>query len=71
METSYFMDILFDLINESDELDVREIEADLQNNVLRVAVSDGSSFDVQIKRLPLMRELDAKRTEGEIIPLYK
>ena len=67
MDISYFMYILFDLINESDALDVQEIEADLQNSMLRVTVSDGSRFVVQIKRLPLTRELDAKQTEGEII----
>jgi len=71
MKTNYFLDILFDLINESDTLNVREIEADLQNNVLCVSVSDGSSFNVAIKKLPLTRELAAKQTEGEIIPLYK
>lgn len=52
MKTNYFLDIRFDLINESDALDVQEIEADLQNNMLRVTVSDGSCFDVQIKKAP-------------------
>ena len=52
MDISYFMDILFDLINESDALDVQEIEADLQNNVFHVTVSEGKSFDVQIKKAP-------------------
>ena len=71
MKTNYFLDILFDLINESDTLNVREIEADLRSDALHVTVSDGSRFAVQIKRLPLTRELAAKQTEGEIIPLYK
>ena len=71
MKTNYFLDILFDLINESDTLNVREIEADLRSAALHVTVSDGSSFVVQIKKLPLTRELAAKQTEGEIIPLHR
>ena len=34
MKTNYFLDILFDLINESDTLNVREIEADLRSDAL-------------------------------------
>lgn len=43
MELNYFKDKLFDLINESDELDVADIEADDKNNTFLVSMQDGSA----------------------------
>ena len=48
MTQQYFSDILFDLLNESDELDVYDIEAIPDG--FRVTVSDGSLFNVTISR---------------------
>ena len=46
MTLHYFSDILFDLINESDQLDVYDIET--TGNGFRVTVSDGSLFHVTV-----------------------
>lgn len=48
MTLHYFSDILFDLLNDSDELDVYDIEK--TENGYRVTVSDGSLFNVDISR---------------------
>ena len=48
MTLNYFSDILFDLLNESDELDVYDIEK--TDDGYRVTVSDGSLFNVNITR---------------------
>ena len=48
MTLHYFSDILFDLLNDSDELDVYDIER-TETGYL-VTVSDGSLFNVNISR---------------------
>ena len=48
MTLNYFSDILFDLLNDSDELDVYDIEK--TEDGYRVTVSDGSLFSVAITR---------------------
>ena len=48
MTQQYFSDILFDLLNESDELDVFDIETIPDG--FRITVSDGSLFNVTITR---------------------
>ncbi|MBR4078452.1 MAG: hypothetical protein IKK17_07580 [Oscillospiraceae bacterium] len=48
MTLNYFSDILFDLLNDSDELDVYDIEK--TEDGYRVTVSDGSLFNVNISR---------------------
>ena len=48
MTLNYFSDILFDLLNDSDELDVYDIEK--TEDGYRVTVSDGSLFNVSIGR---------------------
>ena len=47
MDLNYFKDVLFDLINESDSLDVLDIEADEKANLFVVTVKDGAKFHVQ------------------------
>ena len=48
MTLNYFSDILFDLLNDSDALDVYDIEKTEEG--YRVTVSDGSLFNVSIGR---------------------
>lgn len=48
MELNYFKDILFDLLNESDELDVADIQSDDTANTFLVSMKDGTSFLVQV-----------------------
>ena len=52
MELNYFKDHLFDLLNESNILNVRSIIADDKENVFHVVVSDGSEFCVKCADYP-------------------
>ena len=49
MDLNYFKDILFDLINESDELepDLLDIQCDDRNNTMRVIMKEGTVFLIQ------------------------
>lgn len=46
MDLSYFKDKLFDLPNESDELDLSDIRADDRRDTLTVRTADGSVFEL-------------------------
>ena len=49
MELDYFKDTLFDLINESPDLDLHEIAWNEKQNLLVAKMNDGSAFAVQVK----------------------
>lgn len=49
-ELNYFKDILFDLINESDELDVTDIQSDDSANSFVVTVKDGTPFLLRVSQ---------------------
>lgn len=49
MELNKFKDILFDLINESDELNVSSISLNDKKNLLVALFSDGSEYALCIK----------------------
>lgn len=46
MKLNYFKDHLFDLLNESDLLDVQDIKSDDETNTFHVVVYDGTKFDI-------------------------
>lgn len=58
MELDYFKDSLFELLNESWEPELRDIDADDRNNRFLVAVADGSVFEVECRK-----KADGKGTE--------
>ena len=49
MELNYFTDTLFDLINESPDLDLHEIAWNEKQHLLVAKMNDGSAFAVQVK----------------------
>lgn len=51
MDVNYFKDILFDLMNESDALDVADIQSDDKANTFAVTMKDGSTFSVRISKI--------------------
>ncbi len=51
MELNYFKDKLFDLLNESDELDLSDIIADDKRDTFTVAASDGSVFELLCQKM--------------------
>lgn len=48
MSLDYFKDVLFDLINESDALDVDDIQSDDRANTFLVLMKDGSAYSVLV-----------------------
>ncbi len=48
MDINVFKDILWDLMNESDALDISDIQSFDKENCFIVTVRDGSTFQVQV-----------------------
>ena len=51
VETKYFIDVLFDLINESDELETELQDISAEDDGLKVTIKDGTVFSVQIREV--------------------
>ena len=49
MTLDYFKDSLFDLLNESEQIDAVDIETDDAAGIFVVTTADGSRFSVQCK----------------------
>ena len=56
MNQLYIMDILFDLLNESDGLDVKELEEDEAAGAFFLTTGDGTRVQIQCKVLPQAAE---------------
>ena len=46
MDLNYFKDQIFDILNESDELDISDIKAEDRKDLFTVTTGDGSVFRV-------------------------
>ncbi len=46
MELNYFKDKLFDVLNETDELDIADLNLEDRKDLLTVTMSDGSVFEI-------------------------
>ena len=62
MEITYFTDVLFDMINESDIFNVTDIKVSDKSHSLQVFVPDGSVF-----RLTCQQE---QASQNSVIPLF-
>ena len=51
MELNYFKDMLFDLLNESDELDLSDIRADDKRDTFILHTADGSVFELLCQKM--------------------
>lgn len=51
MDINYFKDILFDLINESNALDIDDIQSDDRANKFLVFTKDGTAFSVHVTKI--------------------
>lgn len=49
MELNYFKDKLFDILNETDDLDISDISADDRNDRFLIYLADGSVFEVECR----------------------
>lgn len=50
MDIDYFKDILFDLINESNDLDISKIDASDKEGSFQITLADGSCFLVRCEK---------------------
>ena len=46
MDLNYFKDKLFDILNDSDEMDICNISANDRNNLFTISIADGSEFEI-------------------------
>lgn len=51
MRLSYFKDLLFEMLNESEEMNVPEIKTGDENNLFQVLIVDGSEFEIKCRKL--------------------
>lgn len=51
MDLNYFKDKLFDVINESDELDISDIQTDDSKDLFMVVMKDGSVFAFRVMKV--------------------
>ena len=51
MDLNYFKDQLFDLLNESDAMDISEIITDDRHDLFTVSTADGSQFELLCRKL--------------------
>ena len=51
MDLNYFKDKLFDLLNESDDLDLSDICANDKSDIFTVRTADGSVFELLCKKM--------------------
>lgn len=50
LDLNYFKDKLFDILNESDELELSDITVDDRHDLLTVSTADGSVFELQCRK---------------------
>lgn len=48
---NYFKDKLFELLNETDEIDIADIEANDRKNTFLIALKNGSLFELECRQL--------------------
>lgn len=51
MELNYFKDKLFDLLNDTDELDIADLNVEDRKNRLTITMADGSIFEIQCQSI--------------------
>lgn len=51
MELNVFKDRLFDLLNESEDMEISDIEADDGNNLFTVSTLDGTMFEIEYRQV--------------------
>lgn len=51
MDLNFFKDKLFDVINESDELDIADIQADDDKDLFLIVMKDGSVFALRTMKI--------------------
>ena len=50
MELNYFRDKLFDLLNDSEGMEIADLNADERNSLLTVRTEDGNVFEIVCRK---------------------
>lgn len=50
MDLNYFKDRLFEVLNESEELNISDISADDVRNIFAIEMADGSVFEIECRK---------------------
>ncbi len=50
MELNYFKDKLFDILNDSEEMDICNIKSDDQKDSFIISIADGSTFEIVCRK---------------------
>ncbi len=51
MELNYFKDLIFDLLNDSDELNIFDISTDDRRNIFTISTTDGNVFQIEFRQI--------------------
>lgn len=67
MKLDYFKDKIFELLNETDEMKIRDIETNDRENKFRIELYDGSAFEVECRSCRMSsRKLPAGGRKGNM-----
>lgn len=56
MDLNYFKDKIFELINETNSIDINDIDTDDRNNTFTVSLHDGSAFELECRQISIITE---------------
>lgn len=51
MDLNYFKDKIFELINDTDSIDINDIDTDDKSNTFTVSLFDGSTFELECRQV--------------------
>lgn len=51
MELDYFKDKIFELLDESSDLEIVDIDTDDLKNIFTIKIADGSIFEVECRKM--------------------
>lgn len=51
MEIDYFKDKVFELLNDADDMGIRDIETNDKENIFRVLLQNGSLFELECRQV--------------------
>ncbi len=66
MELNYFKDKMFDLLNDADNMEIRDIVVNDRKNVIMVQLADGSVFALECRRLMSAQKRKTSATMGNV-----
>ncbi len=66
MELNYFKDKMFDLLNDADNMEIRDIVVNDRKNVIMVQLADGSVFALECRRLMSAQKRKTSAAMGNV-----